>query len=835
MQAYALARPAIRFRLHVLKAKNKKGDFVYAPKANSNVEDAVLKVFGKDCALQCDWTAIESDDFEIHAVLPKPTAIGAKIANQGDFISVDSRPVSSSCGTMKKIVTMFKERLRRSSPGLATVKDPFFCLNIICPPDSYEPNIGPGKDDIMFDNGDVVLSVVDKLLIPYYPEATCKVDDSSALEPDQARLQQVVESTSHVQSPVPVCEDEDDYAPEVIGEEEVVAPRSDQPRWRSSMYGIREDDLEHLQENQPPAVEKEEGSRAAAVHNPWTIARMNAPVKAKTFVSTGQLLNSAKNYGEESLRPSSPAPFVSPRRASPIELLTPQTSSRMNRPRVPLDEKLEQSIGHLDRVHHEETVLSDHGSEPRAQRDQGQSSDRHFGTNHISHQPSNVQQLDEFTIRTPNQVAQAPRSKRAASAPSQPHFASPAPRRSQRKQQPRTDDSFDNGLKYTWFGQPMQGSDPVQPPHQKTRRKEHEVSLFPSDMSSRSSRTILPAAEGMMNDRLTSENNTDIRDFVEQNRLGRIADGQGRQSFMSDVQNGTPLQSRSRASSAEPQSRPYNTTYAYPSSHRPLSVGSERSSLLPKRSNGIHSARDLHHDQSSANSRDMAAYFKSHQDREVKSSSPMRRQEPRTAPAHQATPRFRPQRRRTADGVQRTKLSKPPLERIPKGFHIQNLLLSIEIGIASIVYSSRKLDMTRNSLEWGYAADDDYKTFAEPVTERKIMNWVVKLDDVLDELFERLPGADTRTFMYEAIQRGLDARMGDGGMGGVEGVDVLRTGEIVVQDAQPVVLKKEDEMDGFDMSQFIDMDMREIEDDDEVCEVRSEFGDGIEDVMLLDL
>lgn len=90
MQTYALARPATRFRLHVLKAKNDKGDFISAPKASSNVEGAVFKVIGKDCALQCDWTALESEGVEFHAFLLKRIANDSKIANQGAVISVDS-------------------------------------------------------------------------------------------------------------------------------------------------------------------------------------------------------------------------------------------------------------------------------------------------------------------------------------------------------------------------------------------------------------------------------------------------------------------------------------------------------------------------------------------------------------------------------------------------------------------------------------------------------------------------------------------------------------------------------------------------------------------------
>ncbi|PVI08085.1 hypothetical protein DM02DRAFT_511151, partial [Periconia macrospinosa] len=168
MQAYAVARPSVRFSLRVLKAQSNKNDFMYAPKKDGSVEDAVLKIFGKDCALQCEWTALESGGFDIHAFLPKASATGSKIANQGAFISIDARPVSISRGTPKKIVMAFKERLRKANPGFASIKDAFFYMNIVCPPGSYDPNIEPAKNDVLFEDEDLVIAAINKLLVSYY-------------------------------------------------------------------------------------------------------------------------------------------------------------------------------------------------------------------------------------------------------------------------------------------------------------------------------------------------------------------------------------------------------------------------------------------------------------------------------------------------------------------------------------------------------------------------------------------------------------------------------------------------------------------------------------------
>src|SRR5262245_4091029 len=172
IQAYALARPAVRFSLRILKTKSRKEDFIYAPKKDASIQDAVFKVISKKCALQCDWTAIERDGFELHAFLPKPNAIGSMVANVGYFVSIDGRPVSAARGTPKQVVAIFRQRRRKVNPSHGSVKDPFFCINIICPPHSYDPNIEPAKDDVLFENENLVLVAVEKLLLSYYPEAS---------------------------------------------------------------------------------------------------------------------------------------------------------------------------------------------------------------------------------------------------------------------------------------------------------------------------------------------------------------------------------------------------------------------------------------------------------------------------------------------------------------------------------------------------------------------------------------------------------------------------------------------------------------------------------------
>lgn len=98
LQAYAIARPSTRLFLKVLKAKNDKGNWVYAPKTGASVPDAAMKVVDKTIAGHCQWiswcssqiatpamdTETEPEDlqdkegvncsYRIEAFLPKPAA-----------------------------------------------------------------------------------------------------------------------------------------------------------------------------------------------------------------------------------------------------------------------------------------------------------------------------------------------------------------------------------------------------------------------------------------------------------------------------------------------------------------------------------------------------------------------------------------------------------------------------------------------------------------------------------------------------------------------------------------------------------------------------------------
>jgi hypothetical protein len=874
MQAYALTRPAVRFRLHVLKAKNNKGDFIYAPKVTSNVKDAVLKVIGKDCALQCDWTTLESGGFEIHAFLPKPTANGAKIANHGAFISVDSRPVSNSRGTIKQLVAALKERLRKSNSSLTTVKDPFFCMNIICPPDSYDPNIEPAKDDVMFDDGGIVLSAVKKLLKSYYPEAVVDMDQSEP--PTSAQQQEVFqEEQLQMQSPTPISVHEDSLEEPA---EDQTPGRSSNPRWRSSMYGIDEDDLEFLQENHPQIIEEEEGARSVAVSNPWTIARMNALVK--TVITNGQLMSPAKSQHEKSVPPSSPALLKTPIRKTQIEPLTPQTSSKMNESGAALDEGLQQSMQRLSShalENYPEDNLSEHAS--RTYNRKFSSSTR---PEFIYSGQSGLQEaLSEASGLAHSSLSASP--MRARDLPSQ----KPPPLCSQRKEPFRSDELIDASAQAqhdTLLGQPMRGSQPWRTPRRQKRNKARGVPLFGDGFPSSPQRSDLTAADKLMEPRLHSDNNTDIRDFFGQNRRNHAREASEPSTRPSFTSISAPYQSslqqtearqlkldepvlhnRSSSERARPSSQPLSSKITSFDRMYEESNTSRQSQAIeaPSRTHEPHVTHPQHSRPSSVDSlyasapvtRDprhstnaykMVAYFKAYQDRT--STSPTHS---RTPPAHKTARNSCPKSHRTTKTLHRLKSFKLPLERVLYGSHLQNHVLSLQTSVTSIVQCAWKLDMRANSLEWGYVADDAGDWFAEPVLEERVVIWVGRLDEMMHGRWEGMGGVDAKRMMLEGIWRGLSGRKekeevravevveGCGWTGEADVVVVNESGVKVAQIGLQTTTQTEDEVAEIDKTQYVDFNAVNVDvkvpGPAAVDPAEDEFRDDIEDNdMLMD-
>ncbi|TQS37673.1 hypothetical protein Golomagni_01845 [Golovinomyces magnicellulatus] len=184
LRAYSLARPHIKF--------SGKFSWNYSPPRNNSIREAVSQIISRELASQCMEKSIvleeetllskfnnrelaankESSDknqFVIKIFIPKPTADFSKVSH-GQYISIDGRPVSHDKGTMKKIVTIFKHHIRNCLPDTKKLCNPFLYMSMKLPVESYDPNVEPAKDDVLFVNENFVLENIEKVFKDIYDE-----------------------------------------------------------------------------------------------------------------------------------------------------------------------------------------------------------------------------------------------------------------------------------------------------------------------------------------------------------------------------------------------------------------------------------------------------------------------------------------------------------------------------------------------------------------------------------------------------------------------------------------------------------------------------------------
>lgn len=802
LQAYALARPSVRFSLRVQQAKSSKSNFVYAPKRESTVEDAILKVIGKDCALQCDWTAIEADGYEIRAFLPMPSAIGAKVANEGAFISVDARPVSTSRGTLNQIVVAFKERLRKANSALGSLRNPFFCINLICPPGSYDPNIEPAKDDVLFENPSSVVAAVHKLLRSYYPETPATMEQADE-EMEIATSAQKPTTLGSEEPSGPLAMSNITHENKARHEPQDEPSHSSQERliWRSDMYGTDEEDIQRPQENPPPITEEEESRHSADVSNPWTIARMNASLNRRKPTKNSQMTTPAKSPANFSVDVSSPATTITPLRQVQVETLTPLSSPTWRAQQSPLevtpDRRIQRRSGPCSKPYQEQR---------RSQETPADSLRSSFRMQRLS-APTSVGQnigIDEQTFSSPN-------VRKAAGLTLDMIPSSRGPGRSQRKQNFRTDNKeFDD----KWFGRPMLGRDSTKI----SRRRKRRATQKPETLTVSS---IIPPGPWSS---LSSERNTDIRKFFSPcgphaRRRASFDSPRPISSSLSGCQervlrplsqqDPTPaLISRDRPTTHPPKHATGRSGHSNDESLEQLNImeqicnhaiqidpnvrGSrpEFPEFLPHITGNSGSPRGkLHDERGEPTSR--RAYFEVGGDAFLRESliSPFVANDRVIRASASPSPKDynvitqlgasdatrRPthgfanmsaqsagrsvglMRRRTTDGSNCTRSSKLPLERVPRGYRIQNIICHLAVDAKAVLQSMCKLDMFRNSLGWGYPAmEEPYNSFSTPVTDTTLTFWASSVVMILDRLFEPEDDADIshviRTYTREALR-----------------------------------------------------------------------------------
>ncbi|KAI1209091.1 uncharacterized protein F4807DRAFT_109687 [Annulohypoxylon truncatum] len=204
LRSYAMARPQLRLSFKVLHSP--KQTWSYSPKPEACVKEAAIQLFGAEITTHCFEQTFEinelqgqrqsdalnnpnppsSGNYVFETLIVKPNCDPSK-APKHQYFSVDGRPITGKGGTMKKLLSIYIEQICtafRQSSSVTVPRDCFIRLNIKCPPGSYDANVEPSKDDVLFSNENVVLDGFRDLCKEVYVMSTLSnsVEHSSTLD-----------------------------------------------------------------------------------------------------------------------------------------------------------------------------------------------------------------------------------------------------------------------------------------------------------------------------------------------------------------------------------------------------------------------------------------------------------------------------------------------------------------------------------------------------------------------------------------------------------------------------------------------------------------------------
>jgi DNA mismatch repair ATPase MutL len=184
-------------------------------------------------------------------------------------------------------------------------------MNICCPSNSYDPNVEPAKDDVLFDDSETLLSVVRQFLNGWYPighASHLEVSDPSSEITSLASESCAVPDGSHQTS--------GPYGPT-----------------RSSMNTSEASSNQHRRASEHAFEENTEQPSRLESSNPWTIALINS---SKASYQPAPLIHPPR--GDQTQSPGS-----SPRAG--LEQITPSQTLPPLLPNTPLSETLRDPHG----------------------------------------------------------------------------------------------------------------------------------------------------------------------------------------------------------------------------------------------------------------------------------------------------------------------------------------------------------------------------------------------------------------------------------------------------------------------------------------------------------
>ncbi|KAI1188890.1 hypothetical protein F5B17DRAFT_451117 [Nemania serpens] len=187
LRSYAMTRPQLKLMLKILQTPTTI--WSYSPKRNATPIEAVLQLFGAEVASNCVLRRFQTicsspdndsstqnpeertkDSFTLEALLINPDADRQRIL-RGHYFSVDGRPINAGRGIARRLLSIYVEHLKLSTP-VKNISDCFIRLSICCPPGTYDANIEPSKDEVLFCDEQAIIDAFRHLCGELYKPAT---------------------------------------------------------------------------------------------------------------------------------------------------------------------------------------------------------------------------------------------------------------------------------------------------------------------------------------------------------------------------------------------------------------------------------------------------------------------------------------------------------------------------------------------------------------------------------------------------------------------------------------------------------------------------------------
>lgn len=184
--------------------------------------------------------------------------------------------MSISRGTCSEVAKLFKSYIRsaaKSSGSSASLSDPFLCLHIRCPEGSYDANVEPSKDDVLFEDPQILLSLAESLFKHIYGDM-----DSSSKDAGDARADEISASQGlTARHPTAIS------SPQRQGSEytssQGTTSRTQLSTSSPSLGSTQRTGIYDLQlQEADRASQRMTTHRDLEAANPWSIAKMNVSV-----------------------------------------------------------------------------------------------------------------------------------------------------------------------------------------------------------------------------------------------------------------------------------------------------------------------------------------------------------------------------------------------------------------------------------------------------------------------------------------------------------------------------------------------------------------------------